>query len=218
MKLKSKQEIVDVWNDELETGIFEKVKCANCGITKIHAGQGDFLPDGRWFHSWKCRIKLVGPGKLFTAKISNWKRIVEFFTTLGLIENTVLISAMRGNWRFLPKDAPVQKLKNLGPSIELHKETQTLLKRGVTDPQKLLAFQIRYSTLYVEQLGSYCNDDGTMGAEQELEYIKRLIESGKNVVLMCICKPGDFCHRVHLKEWFTLWPETWDNIVGELVL
>lgn len=218
MLLKSYQELEDDRNRELETEMFQKDKCAHCGIIKQHAGEGGYLPDGRWYHNWNCRTELVGAGKLFTAKISTWKRTVDFFTALGLMENTVLISVMRGNWRYLPKDAPIIKLNNLGPSIELHKETRAFEKGNETDPQKILEFQIRYSTLYVQQIGSYVNDNGTIGAEQELEYIKHLINSGKNVVLMCICKPGDFCHRVHLKEWFTLWPETMDNIVGELVL
>lgn len=218
MKIKSYQELEEDRERELSTGMFNLDNCAHCGITKNHAGEGGYLPDGRWFHNWNCRTELVGAGKLFTAKITKWKRVQDFFTALGLKNDTVLISVMRRTYRYLPKNHPIKKFENLGPDIDLHRETREFLKSEETDPQKILAFQIRYSTIYVEGLGSRSNDDGTMGGEQELEYIKRLIKGGKNVVLMCICDPDKFCHRHHLKEWFTLWPETQGNIVGELIL
>ena len=219
MKMKTYKELEDDRERELTTEMFNLDKCAHCGITKQHAGEGGYLPDGRWFHNWNCRTELVGAGKLFTAKITTWNKVVDFFTALRLTNDTVLISVMRRTWRYLPKDAPVKRFENLGPDTELFKETREfLLEDNEHDPERILQFQIRYSTLYVEGLGSHVNDDGTMGGEQELEYIKRLVKSGKNVVLMCICDPHEFCHRTHLKEWFSIWPETEGQIVGELIL
>ncbi len=218
MKLKSYQELEDDRNRELETDMFQHDKCAHCGITKQHAGEGGYLPDGRWFHNWNCRTELVGAGKLFTARINTWEKVEKFFTALGLINDTVLISVMRRTWRYIPLTAPIKRLERLGPPIELHEEAQKFIKSKEDDPKIILDFQIRYSTIYTSYLENYVQDDGTVGAEQELEHIKRLLQSGKNVVLMCLCKPFTFCHRIHLKHWFSQWPESFHRIVGELVL
>lgn len=220
MKLKTYQELENDREKELETGTFERVRCANldCGCCKASPGEGGYLPDGRWFHCWNCRTALVGAGKLFTAKITSWNNIVKFFTELGLIEETVLISVMRTNWRFLPKHAPIKHVPQLAPPIELRNETKSFYKTISPDHKELLAFQIRYSTIFVQYLEGWLNDDGTMGAEQELQDIIGLLRENKNVVLMCICDPFDFCHRIHLKEYLSQNPGIEERIVGELIL
>ena len=212
MKLKSYQELEEERKYEMELGAFVKVKCANCGITKQHPGEGGFLPDDRWFHCWNCRTALIGPGKLFTARITDWEKLVDFFTHTSLIEDTILISVMRRTWRFLPKEAPVLQMNNLGPSPKLHRETQAFMKSNKAELAKERAFQIRYSARYIHYLESGFGN-------QEIEYILRQLRAEKNVVLLCICdlKLKQFCHRLLLKEWLGTIPDIEKRIVGELV-
>lgn len=189
----------------------QTVTCANCGCKKVTPNEGDYLPDGRWFHCWNCRKELVGPGKLFTAKITSWKKIQKFFEDLNLDEQTVLISVMRNTWRFLPKDAQVIKMENLGPPVPLFKETRKFFKSGdIEDRDKEIPFNIHYSVHYMEHL--------TNGKTiQQLEYIKRLLDNEKNIVLMCICDPNAFCHRLHLKEYIAMKYGMENRIARELV-
>ena len=147
--------------------------------------------------------------KLYTASVRDIKMMKKKLEDEDLTDTTKLVCIMRNPWGFVKQLDGVVQLKELGPPMWLHRITQKLRKQeGFNGSDLETMHQAFYSVSYIEylengELQEYSgNGDKEASPYQSYKWILNMLrEQEKNVILMCICPPGKFCHRLLLYNW-----------------
>lgn len=101
--------------------------------------------------------------------------------------------------RYLPKYLDLEKygfihLPDIAPSVELLKEVKAYKDNGIFDEE---LFNSWFKPAYSKEIATFLR-------QKNLQIIKDLLESGTNVVAMCVCGKSskNICHRLVIGELF----------------
>lgn len=147
--------------------------------------------------------------KLYTASVRDIKKMKQKLEDEDLMDTTKLVCIMRNPWGFIKQLDDVVQLKHLGPPMWLHRMSQKLIKQdGFKDSDLETMHQAFYSVSYIEYLENgelqSCSELDTPEGNpyQSYKWIMNMLqEQEKNVIIMCVCSPGNFCHRLLLYNW-----------------